>query len=252
MPVSFIGSGPGDPELITLKACKRIREADVIIYAGSLINPEILKYAGADAEIFDSKDMILEEIVDIIIKSVKEGKKVARLHTGDLSIYSSISEQIAEIKKAGIEVEVIPGISSYQAAAAQLGKEYTVPGGTQTVILTRMTGRTPVPDSESIASLARHNSSLILFLSMGIFDNAIKELKSVLSPKTPVVVAHKVTWPEEIIISGTLSDISKKVKKFPDVNKTSLVIIGNFLKAQGEKSRLYDKYFSHEYRKGIK
>ncbi|MHB9128954.1 MAG: precorrin-4 C(11)-methyltransferase [Candidatus Humimicrobiaceae bacterium] len=252
MPVSFIGAGPGDPELITLKACKRIREAGVIIYAGSLINPEILKYAGADAEIFDSKEMILEEIVDIIIKSVKEGKKVARLHTGDLSIYSSISEQIAEIKKAGIEVEVIPGISSYQAAAAQLGKEYTVPGGTQTVILTRMTGRTPVPDSENLASLARHNSSLILFLSMGIFDNAIKELKTVLPPETPVAVIHKVTWSDEIIISGTLSDISKKVKKFPVVNKTSLIIIGNFLKSQGEKSRLYDKYFSHEYRKGIK
>ncbi|MHB1254007.1 MAG: precorrin-4 C(11)-methyltransferase, partial [Candidatus Humimicrobiaceae bacterium] len=225
---------------------------DVIIYAGSLINPEILKYAGADAEIFDSKEMILEEIVDIIIKSVKEGKKVARLHTGDLSIYSSITEQIAEIKKAGIEIEIIPGISSYQAAAAQLGKEYTVPGGTQTVILTRMTGRTPVPDSENLASLARHNSSLILFLSMGIFDNAIKELKTVLPPETPVAVIHKVTWSDEIIISGTLSDISKKVKKFPVVNKTSLIIIGNFLKSQGEKSRLYDKYFSHEYRKGIK
>ncbi|MCL4378311.1 MAG: precorrin-4 C(11)-methyltransferase [Actinobacteria bacterium] len=252
MPVSFIGAGPGDPELLTLKGYKRIKEADVVVYAGSLINPEILKYADDNAEIFDSKDMVLEEIVDIVVKSVRKGKKVVRLHTGDLSIYSAITEQIAEIKKAGIEVEVIPGISSYQAAAAQLGKEYTVPGGTQTVILTRMTGRTPVPDSENIASLARHNSSLVLFLSMGIFDNVIKELKSVLSPKTPVAVAHKVTWPDEIIISGTLSDISKKVKKFPAVNKTSLVIIGNFLKTCGEKSKLYDKYFSHEYRRGIK
>jgi len=172
--VSFIGAGPGDPDLLTLKACKRIKEAEVIIYAGSLVNPEILKYAASDAEVFDSKDMILEDIVDIIVKRAKEGKKVIRLHTGDVSIYSSITEQIEEVTKAGIEIEVIPGISSYQAAAARLGKEYTIPGGTQTVILTRMTGRTSVPELENIVSLAKHNSSLVLFLSMGVFDNAVK------------------------------------------------------------------------------
>jgi len=249
--VSFIGAGPGDPELLTLKAYKKIKEADVIIYAGSLINPEILKYAGINTEFFDSKDMTLEDIVDVIINKTKEGKKVARLHTGDISIYSSITEQIEEIRKTGIEIEVIPGVSSYQAAAARLEKEYTVPGGTQTIILTRMMGRTFVPDSESIASLAKHNSSLVLFLSMGIFDNVIKELKTVLPSETPAAIIHKVTWPDEIIISGTISDISEKVKNFPAVNKTSLIIIGKFLKTQGKKSRLYDKHFTHEYRKGV-
>ena len=252
MLVSFIGAGPGDPDLLTLKAYKKIKEADVIIYAGSLVNPEILKYAKSDAEIFDSKDMVLEDIVDIMVKRAKKGKKVVRLHTGDISIYSSITEQIEEIIKNDIDIEFIPGVSSYQAAAARLGKEYTIPGGTQTVILTRMTGRTSVPDSENIKSLAEHNSSLVLFLSMGIFDNAVKELKTVLPPETPVAVIHKVTWPDEIIILGTISDISEKVKSLPVVNKTSLFIIGDFLKAKGGKSRLYDKHFSHEYRKGVK
>ena len=233
--VSFIGAGPGDPDLITLKGYKRIKEADVIIYSGSVINPEILKYADSDAEIFDSKDMILEDIIDIIVNRTKEGKKVIRLHSGDISINSSITEQIEGIKKAGIEIEVIPGISSYQAAAVCLKKEYTVLDGTQTLILTRMTGRIPVPYLENIASLAKHNSSLVLFLSMGIFNNTIKELKTVLPPETPVAVIHKVTWPDEIIISGTISDISKKVRNFSAVNKTSLIIIGNFLKAQAKK-----------------
>ncbi len=222
---------------MTLKGYKRIKEADVIIYSGSLINPEILKYAGSNAEIFDGKDMILDDIIDIIVKRTKEGKKVIRLHSGDISIYSSIAEQIEGIKKAGIEIEVIPGISSYQAAAARLKKEYTVPDGIQTLILTRMTGRIPMSYLENIASLAKHKSSLVLFLSMGIFNSTIKELKSVLPPETPVVVIHKVTWPDEIMILGTISDISKKVRNFSAVNKTSLIIIGNFLKEQRKKSK---------------
>lgn len=235
MIVSFIGAGPGDPDLLTLKSYKRIKEADIIIYSGSVINPEILKYAGSNAEIFDSKDMILKDIIDIIVNRTKEGKKVIRLHTGDISIYSSITEQIEGIKKAGIEIEVIPGISSYQAAAARLKKEYTIPDGTQTLILTRVTGRTPVPYLENIASLAKYNSSLVLFLSMEIFNNTIKELKTVLPPETSVAVINKVTWPDEIIISGTISDISKKIRNFSAVNKTSLIIIGNFLKSAGRK-----------------
>lgn len=232
MIASFIGAGPGDPDLLTLKGYKRIKEADVIIYSDSLENPEILKYANSNAEIFDSKDIILEDIIDIIVSRTNEGKKVIMLYTGDISIYSSITEQIEGIKKAGIEIEVIPGISSYQAASARLRKEYTVPGGTQTLILTRMTGRIPVSYLENIVSLSKHNSSLVLFLSMGIFNNTIKELKTILPPETPVAVTHKVTWPDEIIISGTISDISKKIRNFSISNKTSLVIIGNFLKLQ--------------------
>lgn len=252
MPVSFIGAGPGDPELLTLKAFKKISEADVIIYTGSLINPEILKYSKVDAELFDSKDMILEDIVDIMVKKTKEGKKVARLHTGDISIYSSIAEQIEEVAKAGVEIEVVPGVSSYQAAAARLKREYMIPQKTQTLILTRMAGKTPVPDLENLKSLARHNSSLVLFLSMGLFYEVIRELKTVLPSKTPVAVVHKVTWPDEIIVSGTISDICVKVKEFPCIYKTSLILIGNFLKSQGYKSKLYDKHFSHGYRKEVR
>lgn len=252
MPVSFIGAGPGDPELLTLKAFKKISEADVIVYAGSLINPEILKYSKADAKLFDSKDMILEDIVDIMVRKTKEGKKVVRLQTGDISIYSSIAEQIEEVVKAGVEIEIIPGVSSYQAAAARLKREYMIPEKTQTLILTRMTGKIPVPDLENLKSLAKHNSSLVLFLSMGLFYEAMQELKTVLPSETPVAVVHKVTWPDEIIVSGTISDICMKIKKFPCVYKTSLILIGNFLKSEGHRSRLYDKHFSHGYRKEVR
>jgi precorrin-4/cobalt-precorrin-4 C11-methyltransferase len=188
MIVSFIGAGPGDPELLTIKGCNRVRDADVIIYAGSLINPEILKYSKPSTEMHDSKNMVVSDIVELIIGEAKAGKKVVRLHTGDISLYSSLIEQIAPIEKAGIDIEIIPGISSFQASAACLKREFTIPGGTQTLILSRLGGRTPVPDSESLESLSKHNSSLVLFLSMSMFDRVVRTLKEKLPTDTPIAV----------------------------------------------------------------
>ena len=251
MIVSFIGVGPGDPELLTIKGHNRIKEADVIIYAGSLINPEILKYAKETAEIYDSKEMILSDIIKTIVRKAKAGKKVVRLHTGDISLYSSLMEQMEPIEKEGIGIEVIPGVSSFQASAAYLKREFTIPGGTQTLILSRMEGKTPVPESENLQSLIKHSSSLALFLSMGMFDRVIKILKEELSPDTPIAICHKVSWPEEIIILGTLENIKEKVKDL-DLNLTSLILVGEFLRGKAYRSRLYDKNFTHKYRKGSK
>lgn len=251
MIASFIGAGPGDPELITLKGYNRIKNADVIIYAGSLINPAILEFAGKSAEIYDSKDMTLSEIIDLIAKKTKSGKKVARLHTGDISIYSSLIEQIKPLEKKGIIIEIIPGISSYQAAAARIKKEYTVPGGTQTLILSRIKGRTPVPEGESLKKLLKHHSSIALFLSMDMFENILGELRAELPLDTPIAICHKVSWPEELVIIGTIDNIEEKIKDF-DLKYTTLILIGNFLRGNNTKSKLYDKDFSHKFRKGKK
>jgi precorrin-4/cobalt-precorrin-4 C11-methyltransferase len=251
MIVSFIGAGPGDPELLTIKGCNRVKDADVIIYAGSLINPEILKYSKPSAEIHDSKNMVVSDIVELIIGEAKAGKKVVRLHTGDISLYSSLIEQIAPIEKAGIDIEIIPGISSFQASAACLKREFTIPGGTQTLILSRLGGRTPVPDSESLESLAKHNSSLVLFLSMSMFDKVVITLKEKLPADTPIAVCHKISWPEGFAIIGTLENIKEKVKGL-DLSLTTLILVGKFIKGEICSSKLYDKNFTHKYRKGSK
>jgi precorrin-4/cobalt-precorrin-4 C11-methyltransferase len=249
--VSFIGVGPGDPELITLKGYNRIKNADVIIYAGSLINPAILKFARKSADIYDSKEMVLSKIIDLIVRKAKSGKKVVRLHTGDISIYSSLIEQIKPLEKKGINIEIIPGISSYQAAAARIKKEYTVPDITQTLILTRVKGKTPVPKGESLKKLLKHQSSIALFLSMDMFEDILNELRTELPLDTPIAICHKVTWPEELIIIGTVDDIEEKIKDL-DLRYTTLILIGNFLKGNNTKSKLYDKDFSHKFRKGKK
>jgi len=249
--VSFISAGPGDPELVTLKGYNRIRNADVIIYAGSLINPAILKFAGKSAEVYDSKDMVLSEIIDLIAKKAESGKKVARLHTGDISIYSSLIEQIKPLEKKGINIEIIPGVSSYQAAAARIKKEYTVPDGTQTLILSRVKGKTPVPEVESLKKLLKHHSSVVLFLSMGMFENVLNEMRAELPLDTPIAICHKVSWPEERIVRGTVSNIEGKIKDL-DLRYATLILIGNFLRENVAKSKLYDKDFSHKFRKGKK
>lgn len=251
IPVSFIGAGPGDPDLLTVKALNRIKEADVIIYAGSLVNPGILKYAKTGARIYDSKSMILEEITEIIIGGVKGGSKVVRLQTGDISLYSSLIEQISPLEKAGIGIEIIPGVSSFQAAAARVKREYTVPGGTQTLILSRISGKTGVPSAEEIERLVEHRTSIVFFLSMGKFESLIKKVSGKLPLNTPVAVCYKVTWPEEIIVEGRLDNIIEKVSSSGIKNKTALILIGSFLKPGKSKSRLYDKEFSHEYRKRV-
>ncbi|SHI67784.1 precorrin-4 C(11)-methyltransferase [Lutispora thermophila] len=245
--VYFIGAGSGDPELITVKGKKHIEEADIVIYAGSLVNKELLKCCKPSAEIYDSAGMTLDEVLEVMIKGTKEGEKIARVHTGDPSIYGAIREQMDALDKYGIEYEVIPGVSSFLAAAAALKKEYTLPGVTQTVILTRMEGRTEVPSEESIESLAMHKATMIIFLSVDMIDELVSKLKAGYEDITPVAVVYKASWPEQKIIRATLADIADKVKE-EGIRKTALVIVGNFLGDEYEFSKLYDKSYSHEFR----
>ncbi|MCX8070516.1 MAG: precorrin-4 C(11)-methyltransferase [Thermodesulfovibrionales bacterium] len=248
--VYFIGAGPGDPELITVKGKRLLEEADVIIYTGSLVNRDLIK--GLKATIYDSKGMNLEEISEIISNSVKENKKVVRLHTGDTSFYSAITEQIEILREKNIDYEVIPGVSSALAGAAVLGQELTIPELSQTVIFTRMEGRTPVSEKESIRELARHNCTMVIFLSVAMIDKVCDELlRGGYSADTEVVVIEKATWHEQKIIRGTLENIASLVKE-SGIIKTALIYVGDVLRASREslkkKSKLYDKDFTHTYR----
>jgi len=247
--VYFVGAGPGDPELITLKAVKVIQHADIIIYAGSLVNPEILRYAGEDAEIYDSASMDLHEVLEVMERGAREGKTVARGHTGDPAIYGAIQEQMDALAGMGITYEVIPGVSSFLAGAAALEQEFTLPGVTQTVILTRMEGRTPVPEREKLAELARHRSTMCIFLSVHAISEVTAELRQGYAEDTPVAVIQKATWPDQIIVRGTLADIADKVRE-AGISKTALIIVGDVFRGQYEKSKLYDPGFSHGYREG--
>jgi len=249
--IYFIGAGPGDPELITVKGRKLIDEADVIIYAGSLVNPDVLKGAKSSAVIHNSAFLNLDEVINIINESVKKGLRVVRVHTGDSSIYGAVREQMDRLDELGIGYEIIPGVSSFLATAAVLKKEYTLPDVSQTVIITRMEGRTPMPPKEKLIDLARHNSSMVIFLSIGF----IEEMCSILieggyPPKTPVAVVYKATWPEQKIVIGDLTNIAKKVKD-EKIEKTALTVVGGFLGDEYSLSKLYDKHFTTGYRKGV-
>ena len=248
--VYFVGAGAGDPELLTIKGKRLIDNADVVIYAGSLVNPEVLKDVKKDCIIYDSAGMNLEEVLGVMKSAEAEGKTTVRVHTGDSSIYGAIREQIDALDELNIEHEVVPGVSSFLAAAAAMQKEYTLPDVTQTVILTRMEGRTPVPERESIEELAKHRATMILFLSVGMIDELVIKLKTSYPETTPVAVVYKASWPDQKIIYGTLSDIAAKVKE-AGIRKTALVTVGDFLGNEYELSKLYDKTFSHEYRQGI-
>jgi precorrin-4/cobalt-precorrin-4 C11-methyltransferase len=245
--VYFIGAGPGDPDLITVKGKKLIEGADIIIYAGSLVNKELLNCAKADCAIYDSASMTLEEVIEVMKNGILSNKQVARVHTGDPSIYGAIREQMDELDKLSINYEVIPGVSSFLATAAALKKEYTLPGVTQTVILTRMEGRTEVPGKESIEALAKHKATMIIFLSVGMIDKLVEKLKTGYSDNTPVAVVYKASWPDQKILRGTLETIADIIKK-EGIKKTALVTIGDFLGDDYELSKLYDKSFTHEFR----
>lgn len=245
--VYIIGAGAGDPELITVKGMKILQKADVVIYAGSLVNREILNFARENCEIYNSAGMNLDELADVMESSSKAGKLVARLHTGDPSIYGAIREQMDELEKRGIPFEVIPGVSSFCAAAAALKKEYTLPGVSQTVILTRMEGRTSVPEGESIQSLAAHKATMVIFLSVHMLEELVRRLLEGYPGDTPVAIVYKASWPEQKIIRGTLADICKAAES-ESVEKTALVVVGNFLGDSYELSKLYDRGFSHEFR----
>ncbi len=247
MKVYFIGAGPGDPELVTLKAVKVLQQAEVIIYAGSLVNPEVLRYARQTAEIYDSAPLPLEEIMAIMEKAIGEGKTVARVHTGDPSLYGAIQEQMDWLDRRGIPYEVVPGVSSFLAAAASLKREYTIPGVSQTVIISRLEGRTGVPEKEALALLARHRASLCIFLSVHLIGEVVEELKKGYPGDTPVAVVEKASWPEERILRGRLKDIERLVKE-EGIRKTALILVGDFLLAQSQPSKLYHHDFQHGFR----
>jgi precorrin-4/cobalt-precorrin-4 C11-methyltransferase len=247
--VFFIGAGPGDPDLITVKGRKIVENADVIIFAGSLVNEKIIDCRKKTAVVYNSASMELNEIIFVMKEAVSIDKMVARVHTGDPSIYGAIREQMEELIKLGIEFEVIPGVSSFLAAASVLKKEFTVPEITQTVICTRYEGRTPVPEKEKLESLAAHQASMAIFLSVGMIEEVVEKLLIHYKKETPVAVVQKATWEDEKKVLGTLENISEKVKS-ENINKTALILVGDFLGTEYEVSKLYDKKFTHEYRTG--
>ena len=248
--VSFIGAGPGDPELLTIKGKKLIDEADVIIYAGSLVNPKVLQDAKPEAVIYNSATMNLEEVIHVMKEAEGKGLKVARVHTGDPAIFGAHREQMDRLAELGIAYEVIPGVSSFLATAAVLKKEYTLPGVSQTVILTRMEGRTPMPPKEKLLDLARHNATMIIFLSVGMLEEMSKILRQAYRPETPVAVVYKATWEDQKIVYGDLTNIAARVKE-AKITKTALTVVGDFLGDEYELSKLYDKTFTTEFRKGV-
>jgi precorrin-4/cobalt-precorrin-4 C11-methyltransferase len=248
--VLFVGAGPGDPDLITLKGKKALEEADRVIYAGSLVNPEILKHCRAGVPLHDSAGLTLEETLEIMIEGVKEKEKVVRLHTGDPSIYGAIQEQMQRLEEQGIHFTVIPGVSSVFAAAAVLKKEFTLPEVSQTLILTRLAGRTPVPEKENLAFLAQHQASMAIFLSVQEIGEVVETLRTGYPSNTPVAVVYRASWPDEQILYGTLETIEKLVKE-AGIKKHAQILVGNFLGVHEDKrSKLYDPGFTHEYRQG--
>ena len=249
--VDFVGAGPGAPDLITLRGQKKIEEADVIIYAGSLVNPALLEAAKPGCEIYDSAKMTLEEVIAVMERAEKEGRRIVRLHTGDPSVYGAIREQMAELEKRNIPYAVTPGVSSFCGAAAALEMEYTLPGVSQSVILTRMAGRTKVPEKESIESFAAHQSTMVLFLSSGRIPELVERLiAGGYTADTPAALVYKATWPEErkwVCTLGTLAQTAEE----NGIDRTALVIVGDAVRQSGfERSKLYDASFATGFREG--
>jgi len=247
--VYFVGCGPGDPDLITIKAKKLIQKADVLIYSGSLIPPSIVKLCKKGQK-HDAAKLVREEIFNLLRKNSKRGKLVVRLHDGDPTIYGAIKEQIDSLQKEGIKSIVIPGVTSFLASAAALGTQLTLPGVTQTIILTRAESRTKVPKQERISELAKHKATMIFYLSVHLLPEIVKQsVKGGYKKSTPVAVVYRASWDDQKIIIGTLNDITKKVWK-EKITRTAIVIIGDVVKPKSyEFSRLYDKTFSHGFRK---
>ena len=245
--VYFIGAGPGDPELLTIKGKKIIDSADVIIYAGSLVNREVLRDIKSGAKVYNSATMHLEEVIEVMKEAEKKNLMTARVHTGDPAIFGAHREQMDALEREGIEFCVIPGVSSFVAAAATLKKEYTLPEVTQSIILTRMEGRTPMPEKESIEAFAKHQATMVIFLSANRIEELVEQLQTSYPVDTPIALVYKASWPEEKIIQGNLGNIAELVRR-ENITKTGLIVVGRFLGDQYALSKLYDKHFSHEYR----
>jgi precorrin-4/cobalt-precorrin-4 C11-methyltransferase len=249
--VFFVGSGPGDPELITIKAKRLLEEADVIIYSGSLLNPKVLQYAKKEAQLHDASHLDREIIYQILRDSTNEGKIAIRFHDGDPGLYSTIREQIDKLEKDGIHCKVVPGITAILGAASAMNLELTLPGNTQTIIITRAEFRTPVPDREKISELAKHGATMVFYLSVHLIADIVEELLKggVYTKETPVAIVYRATWEDEKIIKGTLGDIAKKTKE-SKIIKTALIIVGDAIAPkQYEFSKVYDAGFTHGYRR---
>lgn len=246
--VHFVGAGPGAPDLITLRGAEQLKKADCIIYAGSLVNPALLEMAKADCEIHNSATMTLEQVLDVIYRMEEAGKETVRLHTGDASLFGAIREQMDALDEKGIAYDDTPGVSSFCGAAAALHAEYTLPGVSQSLIITRMAGRTPVPEKEKLSSMAKHQASMVLFLSSGLLEEVQEELLSGGYQKdTPAAIVYKATWPDEKVIRCTVGTLAQRGAE-EGIRKTALLLIGDFLDSCYERSRLYDPTFTTEFR----
>ena len=243
--IYFIGAGPGAPDLITLRGAELLRRAGMIVYAGSLVNPALLDYAPQGCEVYDSALMTLDEVMEKLLDGERRGLTTVRLHTGDPSLYGAIREQMDRLRAEGVEFSVVPGVSSFCAAAAAVPAEYTLPGVSQTLIISRMEGRTPVPAREGIRSLAAHGASMVLFLSSAMLKELAGELiAGGYPPETPAALVYKASWPDERVLRGPLASIPAMAEE-AGISKTALVLVGGFLGDEYDLSRLYDASFSH-------
>ncbi len=246
--VHFIGAGPGGADLITVRGARLLGEADVIIYAGSLVNPALLDGRKAGCQVHDSAKMTLEEVVGVMEEAERRGETTVRLHTGDPALYGAIREQMDELDRLGIAYDVTPGVSAFSGAAATLCAEYTLPEVSQSVIITRMAGRTPVPEGEQLRKLASHGCTMVLFLSTGLLEEVERELVAGgYPPHTPAAIVYKATWPEEQVYRCTVSTLAQTARE-NGITKTALITIGNFLGEKYQRSKLYDPAFTHEFR----
>lgn len=246
--VHFVGAGPGAPDLITLRGAELLRKADCIIYAGSLVNPALLEMAKEGCEIHNSATMTLEQVLEVLYRMEAQGKEMVRLHTGDASLFGAIREQMDELDRHGIAYDDTPGVSSFCGAAAALQAEYTLPGVSQSLIISRMAGRTPVPEKEKLSSLAQHQASMVLFLSSGLLEQVQQELlEGGYQEETPAAIVYKATWPDEKVIRCTVGTLAQRGAE-EGIRKTALLLIGDFLDSCYERSRLYDPTFTTEFR----
>ena len=250
--VHFVGAGCGAVDLITVRGARLLSEADVVIYAGSLVNPELLGYTKPGCEIHDSAKMTLEDVIAVIVEAERQGKTTVRLHTGDSSIYGAVREQFDELDQLGISYDVCPGVSAFCGAAAALKAEYTLPDVSQTVIISRMEGRTPVPEKEKIRLLAAHGSTMILFLSTGLLEGLQRELMAGgYEPDTPAAIVYKASWPDEKIFHCSVCDLAETARE-NGIKKTALIVVGHVLGDRYERSKLYDPSFTTEFREATK
>lgn len=250
--VYFVGAGSGAADLITVRGKRLLEQADVVIYAGSLVNPEILDYTGQECQIYNSAKMTLEEVLEVMRDAERKEQMVVRLHTGDPCLYGAIREQMDCLEEYGIPYQVCPGVSSFCGAASALNMEYTLPDITQSVVITRMAGRTPVPEKESISSFAAHGATMVVFLSTGMLEELSKQLLAGGYKKTtPAAIVYKATWPDEKTVVCTVETLASRAKE-EGITKTALIIVGDAVSQRGyERSKLYDPHFTTEFRQGI-